>query len=170
MGPQGGAIAPSEVSLVIDSLKKKVDADRCAYIKVSLRTTQYILFQFLVKNLHYDGFIILFLQRRMEENRIKLAEVTHNHHKLSVERRKPRVADANQTVDLLTKRQKDAIDMQNGVNASNDDSDSTSSQEDGHASAILLGSSIAVKNAVRPIKLPEVKKLPPYTTWIFLDR
>ncbi|XP_076893935.1 histone-lysine N-methyltransferase CLF-like [Bidens hawaiensis] len=141
VGPQGGAIAPSEVSLVIDSLKEKVDADRCAYIK-----------------------------RRMEENRIKLAEVTHNHHKLSVERRKPRVADANQTFDLLTKRQKDAIDMQNGVNASNDDSDSTSSQEDGHASAILLGSSIAVKNAVRPIKLPEVKKLPPYTTWIFLDR
>ncbi|XP_076883194.1 histone-lysine N-methyltransferase CLF-like [Bidens hawaiensis] len=141
VGPQGGAIAPSEVSLVIDSLKKKVDADRCAYIK-----------------------------KRMEENRIKLAEVTHNHHKLSVERRKLRAADANQTVDLLTKRQKDAIDMQNGVNASNDDSDSTSSQEDGHASAILLGSSIAVKNAVRPIKLPEVNKLPPYTTWIFLDR
>ncbi|KAK8270748.1 hypothetical protein V6Z12_D11G217800 [Gossypium hirsutum] len=33
-----------------------------------------------------------------------------------------------------------------------------------------MGSSIPVKNAVRPIKLAEVKKLPPYTTWIFLDR
>lgn len=125
----------------------------------------------LVKNLHYDALIcFLFLQKRMEENRIKLAEVTNNHHKLSFERRKLRATGAGQTVDLLTKRQKDAIDMQNGVNADNGDSDSTSSQEDGHASAILLGSSIAVKNAVRPIKLPEVKKLPPYTTWIFLDR
>ncbi|KAJ0754117.1 putative [histone H3]-lysine(4) N-trimethyltransferase chromatin remodeling SET family [Helianthus annuus] len=141
VGPQSGAIASSEISLVIDSLKKKVDADRCAYI-----------------------------MKRMEENRVKLAEVTNNHHKLSLERRKLRATGANQTVVLLTKRQKDAIDMQNGVNASNDDSDSSNSQEDGHASAVLLGSSIAVKNAVRPIKLPEVKKLPPYTTWIFLDR
>ncbi|KVH92510.1 SET domain-containing protein [Cynara cardunculus var. scolymus] len=141
VGPQGAAIAPSEISLVIDSLKKKVDADRCVYI-----------------------------MKRMEENRIKLSEVTHTHHKLSLERRHLRISGADQTVDLLTKRQKDAIDKQNGVNASNGDSDSTSSQEDGHASAILLGSSIAVKNAVRPIKLPEVKKLPPYTTWIFLDR
>ena len=40
VGPQGAAIAPSEISLVIDSLKKKVDADRCVYIMVSLRTTQ----------------------------------------------------------------------------------------------------------------------------------
>lgn len=106
----------------------------------------------------------------MEENRNKLAEVTSNHHKLSLERRNLKSIGADQTVDLLTKRQKDAIDMQNGVNENNGDSDSNSSQEDGHASAILLGSSIAVKNAVRPIRLPEVNKLPPYTTWIFLDR
>ncbi|KAI3500425.1 hypothetical protein L1887_36246 [Cichorium endivia] len=138
---QGAAIAPAEISLVIDSFKKQVDADRCVYI-----------------------------MKRMEENRIKLAEVTNNHHKLSLERRNLKTNGADQTVDLLTKRQKDAIDMQNGVNANNGDSDSSSSQEDGHASAILLGSSIAVKNAVRPIKLPEVNKLPPYTTWIFLDR
>ncbi|KAJ9562312.1 hypothetical protein OSB04_007472 [Centaurea solstitialis] len=141
VGPQGEAIAPSEISLVIDSLKKQVDADRCVYI-----------------------------MKKMEENRIKLAEVTSTHHRLSVERRNLRISGADQTVDLLTKRQKDAIDKQNGVNESNDDSDSSSSQENGHSSAILLGSSIAVKNAVRPIKLPEVKKLPPYTTWIFLDR
>ncbi|KAI3807863.1 hypothetical protein L1987_23799 [Smallanthus sonchifolius] len=38
------------------------------------------------------------------------------------------------------------------------------------AVSVLLGSSIAVKNVVRPIRLPEVKKLPPYTTWIFLDK
>ncbi|GJT36880.1 SET domain-containing protein [Tanacetum coccineum] len=141
VGPEGAATASSEISLVIESLKKKVDADRCVYIK-----------------------------KRMEENRIKLAEATNNYLKLSTERRNLMKTGADQTPDLLTKRQKDAIDMQNGVNAGNDDSDSSSSQEDGHASAVLLGSSIAVKNAVRPIKLPEVNKLPPYTTWIFLDR
>ncbi|KAL4582261.1 hypothetical protein LXL04_006805 [Taraxacum kok-saghyz] len=139
VGVEGATIPPAEISLVIDSFKKNVDADRCVYI-----------------------------MKRMEENRIKLAEVTSNHHKLSTERRNLKTSGTD--VDLLTKRQKDAIDMQNGVNANNGDSDSSSSQEDGHASAILLGSSIAVKNAVRPIKLPEVNKLPPYTTWIFLDR
>lgn len=107
----------------------------------------------------------------MEENRQKLIDVTSGFCKLSLERKNHKIVDADRSADLLTKRQKDAIDMQNGIDRSNGENDSSSSQEDGHApSAILLGSSIAVKNAVRPIKLTQVKKLPPYTTWIFLDR
>ncbi|KAA8531679.1 hypothetical protein F0562_006604 [Nyssa sinensis] len=134
--------APREILSVIDSLKKKVAADRSAYIK-----------------------------KRMEENRLKLADVSNHLYKLSLERTNNKLIGTYKSVDLLTKRQKDAIDMQNGIDTSNGEKDSSSSQEDGHASsAILLGSSIAVKNAVRPIKLMEVKKLPPYTTWIFLDR
>lgn len=107
----------------------------------------------------------------MEENRQKMAEVTNNFFRSSLERRYLKSNDTGTNVDLLTKRQKDAIDMQNGIDKSSGDNDSNSSLDDGHGSAaILLGSSIAVKNAVRPIKLTEVKKLPPYTTWIFLDR
>ncbi|GFZ18772.1 SET domain-containing protein [Actinidia rufa] len=107
----------------------------------------------------------------MEENRLKLLDVSNQLYKFSVERRNDKVNSTDKSIDLLTKRQKDAIDMQNGIDTSNEDKDSSSSQEDGNtSSAILLGSSIAVKNAVRPIKLTEVKKLPPYTTWIFLDR
>ncbi|KAK3131692.1 hypothetical protein QOZ80_6AG0510020 [Eleusine coracana subsp. coracana] len=34
----------------------------------------------------------------------------------------------------------------------------------------IMGGNFGAKNAIRPIKLPEVEKLPPYTTWIFLDR
>ncbi|CAL5326232.1 unnamed protein product [Camellia sinensis] len=108
--------------------------------------------------------------KRMEENRLKLVDISNLLYKLSLERRNDKVIGTDKSIDLLTKRQKDAIDMQNGIDISNADKDSHSSQEDGQASAILLGSSIAVKNAVRPIKLMEVKKLPPYTTWIFLDR
>ncbi|KAK3003542.1 hypothetical protein RJ639_019551 [Escallonia herrerae] len=134
--------APLETSSVIDSLKEQVAADRCVRI-----------------------------EKRMEENRQKLVEVTSNLFKLSLERRNLNIIAADKSIDILTKRQKDAIDMQNGINVSNGDDDSNSSQEDGNpSSAILLGSSIAVKNAVRPIKLTEVKRLPPYTTWIFLDR
>lgn len=107
----------------------------------------------------------------MEENRRKLSEVTNNHFKLSEERRNLQSIDTDRSVDLLTKRQKDAVDMQNGVDIRSGDNDSNDSQEDGNTStAILLGSSIATKNAVCPIKLKEVKRIPPYTTWIFLDR
>ncbi|KAL1564155.1 [histone H3]-lysine(4) N-trimethyltransferase [Salvia divinorum] len=131
-----------EIISVIESLKEKVASDRCAYIK-----------------------------KRIEENAEKVLDVTKNLYKLSMERRNFKIICGDGGVDLLAKRQKDAIDMHNGIGTSNGDNESSSSQEDGYASsAILLGSSIAVKSAVRPINLPEVKKLPPYTTWIFLDR
>lgn len=140
--PQDTSPTSTEILSVIDSLKEQVAANRCVFIK-----------------------------KRMEENRKKLANVTSHLYKSSVERKNGKSFDSDNSVDLLTKRQKDAIDMQNGVGVSNGDKDSNSSQDDGHASsAVLLGSSIAVKNTVRPIKLIEVNKLPPYTTWIFLER
>nr|XP_011463980.1 PREDICTED: histone-lysine N-methyltransferase CLF [Fragaria vesca subsp. vesca] len=108
------------------------------------------------------------IKKRMEENRQKLAAVTNNFYNLSLERRNNSLLNPGKSVDLLTKRQQDAFKLQNGdeSNGSND-----SSQEDGRGStAVLLESNVAVKNAVRPIKLPEVKRLPPYTTWVFLDR
>ncbi|KAI3799016.1 hypothetical protein L1987_34304 [Smallanthus sonchifolius] len=124
----------SQVSLVIDSLENEAEAERCVYIK-----------------------------KRMEENRMKLAEITKNNHRLSVERRNLGVTNGVKIDNLLTKRQKDAIDMQNGDAIS-------SSQNDEHASVVLLGSGIPIKNSVPPINLPKVEKIPPYTTWIFLDR
>ena len=117
------------------------------------------------------GFYWIFLnfQKRMEENKQKLVGITTHLLKSSTERRIRRASDSDKGVDLLTKRQKDALDMQNGINVSDGENDR--SQEDGHEpSAVLLGSNVAVRNAVRPIKLPEAKTLPPYTTWIFLDR
>ncbi|KAL7141418.1 hypothetical protein ABFS83_08G051300 [Erythranthe nasuta] len=141
-GNQETSQTAQDTLTVIDSLKKQVVYDRSVYIK-----------------------------KRMEENAEKVLEVTKSIYKLSMERRNLKIVSGDGGIDLLAKRQKDAIDMHNGIGTSNGDNESTSSQEDGYApSAILLGSSIAVKNAVRPIKLPEVKKLPPYTTWIFLDR
>ncbi|KAF8406294.1 hypothetical protein HHK36_008379 [Tetracentron sinense] len=141
-----GVQEPSPISgdtiSVIDSLKKQVATDRGVSIK-----------------------------KRMEENRQKLMVVTNQLHNLSKERINSKTSDPDKNVDLLTKRQKDALGMPNGLDVTNGEKDSNSSQEDSHASsAVLLGLSFGVKNAVRPIKLMEVKKLPPYTTWIFLDR
>ncbi|XP_065874455.1 histone-lysine N-methyltransferase CLF isoform X2 [Euphorbia lathyris] len=109
----------------------------------------------------------------MEENKQKLVGVTTQFYKMSKERRNNWINISDSNVDLLTKRQNDALSMHRGIDSSNGEKDSQISQEDGHASSavlLVLGSSIPVKNAVRPIKLPEVKRLPPYTTWIFLDR
>jgi histone-lysine N-methyltransferase EZH2 len=109
-------------------------------------------------------------QNRVEENRQKLIGITNQLWKSSDERRTCGIADGdNRSLDLLSKRQKEAIDALNGV--CDDDRESNGYDGDDHGStAVLLGSNVAVKNAVRPIKLPEVKRLPPYTTWIFLDR
>ncbi|KAM1048152.1 hypothetical protein TB2_026895 [Malus domestica] len=133
-------VTRKEISLLIENLKKQVVFNRATSIK-----------------------------KRMEVNKQKLAGVTNDMYKLSTERGSSRLTDASRSVDLLTKRQKDAFALQNGIELSNESNDS--SQEDGHGStAVLLESNVAVKSSVRPIKLPEVKRLPPYTAWIFLDR
>ncbi|XP_022739202.1 histone-lysine N-methyltransferase CLF-like isoform X2 [Durio zibethinus] len=132
-------VTVKEVLLIIDSLKKQVTADRSVYVK-----------------------------KRLEENRQNLGGITSHLYKLSNERRSSWISDTDSASDLLTKRQKDALSMQNGFDISDGDKDSYSYQEP--STAVLMGSSIPVKNAVRPVKLTEVKKLPPYTTWIFLDR
>ncbi|KAG2724385.1 hypothetical protein I3843_01G015600 [Carya illinoinensis] len=139
---QETSLIRKEILTVIDSVKKQVAAGRSVSVK-----------------------------NKMEENRQKLAGVTNHLYKFSMDRRTGRTNDTDRSIDLLTKRQKDALDMHNGVEASDGDMDSSSSQEDAPAStAVLLGSNVPVKNAVRPIKISEAKRLPPYTTWIFLDR
>ncbi|KAL8152058.1 LOW QUALITY PROTEIN: hypothetical protein V2J09_021866 [Rumex salicifolius] len=108
----------------------------------------------------------LYVQKVIEENKQKLLRVT-----LSKERRNDVVSDSEGAVDLLMKGQTDAINLQNGIDANNTDRSSSGSEDDDiGSSAILMGINIPVKSSVRPIKLPEVKRLPPYTTWIFLDR
>lgn len=104
----------------------------------------------------------VYVKKIMDENKQKLSRVT-----LAKERRNATSSDVEKSAGLLVKRQNDAINMQNGIDVSNRDNDCSASQED---AAVLLGSSISNKHTVRPIKLPEVKRLPPYTTWIFLDR
>lgn len=177
-GLQETSPAQKDISAVIESLKKQVAADRSVFIKVCCYLTldniwsynfDITLLGLVVVNLLFF-FLFFNHQKRMEENRLKMVGVTNHLFNLSNER-SSRTNNTDRSIDLLTKRQKDAIDMHNSVDASNGDGDSSSSQEDDHAcTAVLLGSNVPVKNAVRPIKLVELKRLPPYTTWIFLDR
>jgi hypothetical protein len=58
------------------------------------------------------------------------------------------------------------------LEASPAEEDGVSSEEESSyaTSTVMLGGNQAAKSAIRLIKLPEVPKLPPYTTWTFLDR
>ncbi|GJS12826.1 hypothetical protein Tco_0407298 [Tanacetum coccineum] len=56
----------------------------------------------------------------MEKNRINMAEMTKHHQKLSEERRKFRIMNDGETVNLLSKRMKEAIDLQNGAGINKD--------------------------------------------------
>lgn len=111
---------------------------------------------------HVEARRRLHVKDAMENNRQRLSKVT-----LAKERRNVPSIDTEENAALLVKRQNDAVNMQNGVEVGSKGDDCNGPQED---AAILLGSSYPIKNSLRAIRLPEVKRLPPYTTWIFLDR
>ncbi|KAL0741303.1 hypothetical protein Bca4012_082816 [Brassica carinata] len=135
------APASKEVAAVIDSLKKKLAADRCISIK-----------------------------KRIDENKKNLRGITQSTMRSCMERGGGSYKDGS---DLLVKRQRDSPGMKSGFNASDADRNNNHSSflEDGNASSTMVqGSSVPVKISLRPIKMPDVKRLSPYTTWVFLDR
>lgn len=142
-GVKDGSHTSPDVLAIMDSLKDQVAADRRSYIK-----------------------------KRVEENKHKLSTITHHAYELSMFRRNTAIDSTVSGADLLTRRQEDAITMLTGLELSCGDKDITSCQEESSnaSSSVLFGNNIIGKNATRPIKLSEVSKLPPYTTWIFLDR
>ncbi|KAG0479508.1 hypothetical protein HPP92_010366 [Vanilla planifolia] len=137
-----GRHASQDVHLVIDSLKKIVASERCVIIK-----------------------------RRIDENKQRLSSTTQHLYNLSKSRRIPAV-ESNATADLLTRRQNDALCMLNNLDVSAPEKDNNGYQEESShtPTAVLFGHNYGGKNLTRPIKLAEMPKLPPYTTWIFLER
>ncbi|PUZ62040.1 hypothetical protein GQ55_4G326800 [Panicum hallii var. hallii] len=128
---------------VIDSLKKRITADRLTYIK-----------------------------NRIGENKANLGTFTQRTYNLSKNRQNNTSKGTDLAPNLLTKRQDDALCTLHSVDICPADKDGSNFQDEGpfSSSNVILGGNISAKNAIRPIKLPEVSKLPPYTTWIFLDR
>ncbi|XP_073098811.1 histone-lysine N-methyltransferase CLF isoform X3 [Elaeis guineensis] len=142
-GIKDGNHISQDILSVIDSSKKQLVVDRYIYIK-----------------------------KIMEENKQKLSSITQHLYNLSKFRRDTTISNTDTDVNLLTRRQDDALCTLNSVELSGGEKDGSSCQEESSyaSSTVILGSNFGGKNAVRPIKLPEVPKLPPYTTWIFLDR
>nr|CAB3469743.1 unnamed protein product [Digitaria exilis] len=136
------AVSPYVLS-VIESLKKRITADRLTYIK-----------------------------NRIGENKANLSTCTQRTYNLSKNRQSNTLKGTDLASNLLTKRQDDALCALHSVDIYPTDKDGSNFQDESpySSSNVILGGNLGAKNAIRPIKLPEVAKLPPYTTWIFLDR
>uniref|UniRef100_A0ACD5WGC6 Uncharacterized protein n=1 Tax=Avena sativa TaxID=4498 RepID=A0ACD5WGC6_AVESA len=143
MSDEEGSEASPYILCVIESLKEKITADRFTYIK-----------------------------DRIEENRIKLSAITQstsNSSKIWLRN----ASDGTVLVsNLLTSRQDDVLCSVRSVEVFPAEEDGVSSEEESSyaTSTVMLGGNLAAENAFRPVKLPDVPKLPPYTTWTFLDR
>ncbi|KAL4179741.1 hypothetical protein AMTRI_Chr13g121590 [Amborella trichopoda] len=142
-GQEEASQIASNTLIVIESLRKTVAADRIIHVK-----------------------------RKIEENKQKLKVFTDRIHNLSKSRKLPMVNAVDSNTDLLTKRLEDAMCMLSGLDLSAGEREqSLCVEESPNASpAIVFGSNSSGKNVFRPIKLPEEQKIPPYTTWMFLDR
>ncbi|KAI3952395.1 hypothetical protein MKX01_005262 [Papaver californicum] len=127
-----------DILLVLESLKKQVAIDRCVFVK-----------------------------KKMEENRQKLIGITNHMHSASKMRTNSIISEGDNCVDLLTKRQQDALCTLNGAKEENEFS---GDKESNAPSASLIGNSFGMKNLTSPVQLAEVSKIPPYMTWVFLDR
>lgn len=111
----------------------------------------------------------LFFQKRVEENSIKLSPITLHSHNLSKNRQTSTSNSTDLVSNLLTKRKEDALCAVNSRESSPDESEGANFQDE-CSSTVIVGGNLSARNSVRPIRLPEVATLPPYTTWIFLDR
>jgi hypothetical protein len=68
--------------------------------------------------------------------------------------------------DKLTFRKQKVLNSFTNAEASSD------SKEDGHnaVAPVIFGTASGGKTTVRPLKVPSQPNVPPYTTWIYLDR
>ncbi|CAL0330766.1 unnamed protein product [Lupinus luteus] len=110
---------------------------------------------------------LISIERRVEENVQKLAGFTDNLCRMSREISTCSFTRAGRSLDLLAKRQNDVIDANNGGR------ESTGDQEDRLGWTTVLHK----YNAPAPdpsllvtIMLPPIKRIPKYSTWLFVDR
>lgn len=93
-------------------------------------------------------------------------------HHLSNPRKAAVFSDADAMKDLPTQRKDTILCTLSGPDLHTIEKDNSGYLEDNSSvsSIGLLGNCYNSKNNFRYVKLDSVAKLPPYTTWIFLDR
>jgi [histone H3]-lysine27 N-trimethyltransferase EZH2 len=132
------------------------------------------LFKIYVPHICVANFLLLIpCQNRIGENKTNISSYTQRTYNLSKNRQISTSKGTDSASNLLTKRQDDALCTLHSLDIIPVDKDGGTFQDESpfSSSNVMFGGNLGPKNAIiRPIKLPEVPKLPPYTTWIFLDR
>ncbi|XP_045086651.1 histone-lysine N-methyltransferase CLF-like [Aegilops tauschii subsp. strangulata] len=108
----------------------------------------------------------------VENNKIKLSTIMQSNRGSSTIWQTSALDGTGLATNPLTPRQDDASCSTLGLELCLAEKDGGSSQEDSPygTSTATLGGILTAKNANKPIELPTVSDLPPYTTWVFLDR
>ncbi|XP_031481507.1 histone-lysine N-methyltransferase CLF isoform X1 [Nymphaea colorata] len=134
--------AIDKILSVIESLKMQVAADRVMAVK-----------------------------HKIEENNKKLGSFTDHLYNLSMMRSSTKIS-GGKPVDLLAKNREDASCTSSSLDHTGCGKQNICCLEDvsNASTTTALANNLGGRSTVRPVKLPEVQKLPPYTTWIFLDR
>eukprot|EP01018_Ginkgo_biloba_P008815 Gb_34683 [translate_table: standard] len=114
----------------------------------------------------------VFVKERIESNGNKLAAHTAHLISLTESRKAQNLTGQDGAKDMLTLRIESALCKLSGPDSTSGDKEIVNCQEEGSSasSTIIFASSSGCKSIVRYIKLPSVQMIPPYTTWIFLDR
>lgn len=103
-----------------------------------------------------------YIKDRIEQNKVKLVGATKDLCRLSHERKDMEIIDRQPSVDLLGKRQKDSNGWPCNTKLYN-----KFFLGDEYVPSSSVETKIAIDNSFCPIKLPEVKKIPTYCTWVF---
>ncbi|KAJ7535833.1 hypothetical protein O6H91_12G047800 [Diphasiastrum complanatum] len=141
--PLNKSLLPS-ISSTVSKVKNQVLADRVTYIKARLEANSCKLQSYIA---HAE-------------------EVINLRAKLSLKENDPGGKDM-----LNTRIQKALCKFGGSADGALSEMETVTLQEEGCISSpIVFGSASGTKSVVRPVKLPSTQKIPPYTTWIFLDR
>jgi histone-lysine N-methyltransferase EZH2 len=112
------------------------------------------------------------LQMRVESNREQLKRYTEELVELNNRTKEFSKAQEPEGLESLCLQNERVVGNWSNTDESGD-KDGKSGPDESNVEKhmpIIFGSCLAGKTAVRPVKLPKVENVPPYTTWIYLDR
>ncbi|CAK9195831.1 unnamed protein product [Sphagnum troendelagicum] len=132
-----------KVASTLEKLKKQVQADRQVHVKM-----------------------------RVESNREQLKRYTEELVKLNNRAKECSKGQEPEGLESLCLHNERLLGNLSNTDESGD-KDGKSGPDESNVEKpvpIIFGSCLPGKTAVRPVKLPKVENVPPYTTWIYLDR
>lgn len=113
---------------------------------------------------------MVLLQEKLEKNGIALESHTNHLYELAKSKSDPCNMDQIKGKSVITFNFGSGICIFDGSDSGFMEKDIVNSQEEILSSGIVFGNSKNGKSLITLIKLPFIEKIPPYTTWIFLDR